>query len=184
MGELRRRVPAEEADARGSDIHRGHQGLCPHRFFSPALHPVVPVLAVEAVERAGLVEHGQVLVAVLRAGPVREPGMAMARTARADEVGHAVRGERIVVPAHYGLGPIPGGQPAVTHPAQRDATAVGANPAGGPLLGPRRLLRQLKQPARPGVGLGDERRCFRVPRSEAVPAYPKGLGHQGVPPGA
>jgi len=61
------------------------------------------VLAVQAVEGAGLKEDGQVGVSPLRSTMVSPVGVAGAGSARANPVGHAICGQGIVIPGKPSL---------------------------------------------------------------------------------
>jgi hypothetical protein len=55
------------------------------------------VLTIEAVEGTGMVEHGQVIVAMFSPFGNSILGVATARAARTNKVSHAVGGKRIIV---------------------------------------------------------------------------------------
>ena len=55
------------------------------------------ILTIEAVEGTGMVEHGQVVVAMFSPFGDSIRGVATARAARTNKVSHAVGGKRIIV---------------------------------------------------------------------------------------
>ena len=60
----------------------------------------MPVLAEKTVKSAGLIEYGQVLIAIFRAVSQGEFGEAAASASRADPVGNAVSGKRVKIPGY------------------------------------------------------------------------------------
>jgi len=106
----------------------------------------VPVLAEETVKGAGLIEDGQVFIAVFGAGGVGKLRVASAGAAGADPISHAVGGQVVIVPADVSL--LGGGadelislisaQTTVSPATRRDAALIGAELAAGSCLIVRR----------------------------------------------
>ncbi|GAF95795.1 unnamed protein product, partial [marine sediment metagenome] len=103
-----------------------------------------PILAEKAIQRAGLIEDSQVIVALFRPLGVGEIRIAGGAGGRADPVGHAVGRQRIVIPL-YGRGvsvssrePVSliGPNRAVTELAWGDSASIRAVSAMLPALSP------------------------------------------------
>ena len=60
--------------------------------------PEMPVLAIEAVKRAGMGENREVLIAVFRTIYIGILGITTSTAGRADPITYAIGGQRIVVP--------------------------------------------------------------------------------------
>ena len=160
MLDLAGRIAAEEADAAGAGVGGRGQfgGTVPGPGQTVLLE--VPVLAEQAVERAGFVEHGQVRVSVLGplcVGEIRISGRARGR---ADPIGHAVGRQGVVVPLDgRGLGIAAADLPvliasdaAVADLPGVDLAGVDALPAAGALARPGWICGQMESSPRAGVG--------------------------------
>jgi hypothetical protein len=134
-----------------------------------------PVLAIEAVEIAGVIKDRQVGAAFLRAGLAGVLGISGAGTPRAEPVGHAVGRQRIIVETEAGSGWVSPSQAAVFNPpAPAKAIPPLGDPAGveaeSAFLAhrvPRRSQGQLKSPAALLVQRLDLRPNFREMFSDA-----------------
>lgn len=60
----------------------------------------MPILTEETIEGACLIKNGQVLIAVFRPIPIGELRIPYPRSSRANPIGDAIGGQRIVVPAY------------------------------------------------------------------------------------
>jgi len=96
-------ITAEETDAGGGLICPcGKLGGSHLRLIGG--HPSkMPVLTEEAVKGAGLIKDRQILIAVFRASPVGEGGIASSSSPRANPIGNAVGGKGIIIPAQIPL---------------------------------------------------------------------------------
>jgi hypothetical protein len=158
----------------------------------------MPILAKEAIETAGLIENGEVFVAVFRAGFAGIARKTRARPPRTDEIRHTVRGKAVVVPAHLGLFPGSGRKSAKPLAVFRDPAIMDAKPARNPVWITRRLFRKAEDLAGAAprflnvwfTGLGifpetaatDAHRFRDKPPLPAdwanVQSFPRGLGGQ------
>jgi len=75
-------------------------------------------LAKETIERAGLIEDGQVLIAIFRSIPIGEIGVTDPSPAGADPIGDAVGGQWVVIPANITFSSIGPDKPAIAILAQ------------------------------------------------------------------
>ena len=108
------------------------------------------ILTVQAVERTGMVENGQVVMATLRAAGGSIRGVAAACAAGTNKASHAVGGKRVIVirkiafvraSAFYGAA-FHSAQPAEAHAAFRDSAMVHTKLAADASLCPRRVFRK------------------------------------------
>ena len=108
------------------------------------------VLTIEAVEGTGMVEHGQVVMAMLSPFGDSIRGVATARAARTNKVSHAVGGKRIIVirkialvrtAAFYGAA-FHSTKSAEAHAAFRDSALMHTKLAGDASLCPGRVFRK------------------------------------------
>ena len=147
---LRAGVAAKVANAGCLLIHLVGKVAGAHRRLLSCRQAVVPVLTEEAIEGAGLIEDGQVLISIFRPLPVGESGIAGPRSPGADPVGNAIGGQGVVVPAdipHPGAGPGDPAppvcaQPAVASLARADDAFIDAKTAAFPSPIPGGLWRQ------------------------------------------
>jgi hypothetical protein len=103
MRELGSRISSEITDATGAIIDRLNQRIGSDRLPLSNAFPMGPVLTEKTVKGTAVIENGQILKSVLRSGSVSKPGISGSCSARADPIGHTVRGEFIMIPAHNTL---------------------------------------------------------------------------------
>jgi hypothetical protein len=98
VGKLRGRIAPKKTDAARLIIGELSQlpRTDPLLLMNPA--PETPILAEEAIEGTGLVEDGQILVAILRALGIGKPRIPGVRSPGANPISHAVRWKAIIVP--------------------------------------------------------------------------------------
>ena len=97
MEDLRGGVATEITDACGLLLH-----CCSQLFGGDELGRAssileLVVLAIEAIEGTGVIEDGQVVVAMLGAAGDSISGVATAGTSSTDKISHAIRGQGIIV---------------------------------------------------------------------------------------
>jgi len=119
----------------------------------------VPVLAKQAIKRAGLIEDSQVLVAMFSSLGIGKLRVASSSAARTDPIGYAVGGQGIVVPtdvAFAGGGtdksvPCVGAQSTIAPAICGNTAFIGAKLAYKSSLTLGRLLRQVEWSSRCAV---------------------------------
>jgi len=103
VGKLGAGVTAKVADASGSFVRLvGKQGSA----YPGLLHyrqAVVPVLAEQAIEGAGLIEDSQVFIAIFRPIPIGEIGVTDPAPAGANPISDAIGGQGVMIPANIAL---------------------------------------------------------------------------------
>jgi hypothetical protein len=90
----------------------------------------MPVLAKQAIERAGFVEDGKVLVAIFRSGSVSILRITSPCPGGTNEVGDTVGRQRVVIPTDDGGSlPVTMWQTAIANPTLRNSATLRANRA-------------------------------------------------------
>jgi hypothetical protein len=100
MRELGSRISSEITDATGAIINCLNQCIGSDRLPLSHAFSMGPVLAEKAVKGTAVIENGQILKSIFGSGSVSEPGISGSCSARADPIGHTVRGKSIMIPAH------------------------------------------------------------------------------------
>ena len=100
MYELWSGIASEVADTGCRRIHGVRDLSGTHSAGLQRHRAEVPVLAIQTIEGAALVEDGEVLVPFLGSPPVSKRRIPCARPARAHPVGDAVRRQGVVIPGH------------------------------------------------------------------------------------
>lgn len=100
MRELGARVTSKVADTSGSFIHLVGEQRSAYPRLPGCREAILPVLAEQAIERAGLIKYGQILKTIFRPIPIGEIRVAGPGPAGADPIGNAIGGQGIVIPAH------------------------------------------------------------------------------------
>jgi hypothetical protein len=103
MRKLWRRVTAKVANTRGLLIHLLGELRGRYPRLLACLQAVVPILAKEAIKRAGVVKNSQVFVAVFGSLSISKMGVAGPGPPGADPIGDAVSGQGIIIPANVPL---------------------------------------------------------------------------------
>lgn len=181
MRHLNARIPAEVADASSAPFHPCRQGGRSHSLRSACCLPKVPVLTPQTIEGAGLVEDREVCKSVLGSRPIRPLGIPDSRPRRADPIRHAVRRQRIVVPAQVPLGWSAtheaaihvSAKPAVSRPAGGNPTLIGAKVTQKAEGITGWFRRKTKRTAGPRMHLGKVQREVRLGSSDTQAAHPQ-----------
>ena len=113
---------------------------------------IVPVLAKEAIEGAGLIENSEVVISELRTTAIGELGISGTGASRTDPIGNTIGGQRVMIPRD--IAPLPHGaaelaadvdpEPTIAPACLEDATFIDANAAAQSFFFPRRLFGQAK----------------------------------------
>lgn len=148
----------------------------------------MPVLTVSAVKGAGIIEDGQVLIAIFGSSPVGIARITGPTSPRADPIGNAVSGQRVVIPAHHPSFPCP---TQVEEPASsifpqatesplpfRDLALVHAYSASDSGFIPWRIGGKTKIKPGGSMGLLYPRPDLVKSRADAVQAYRQSLGDE------
>jgi len=157
------RVASEVANTGGVLVHLLRQPGSTHPFLVQRNLAVVPVLAEQAIERAGLVEHSQVLIAKLRPLAVTELGIASPTAPGTDPVSNTVGGQGVVIPANITFISTGSSQiavlviakPTIAPIPRSHMTFVEAELTGDPSLMLRWFSREMKRLPCLTVGLGN-----------------------------
>jgi len=184
--QLGRWIPAEITDASGLFVHGSHQAFSWFVFVVEGVAAEMPVLAIEAVKRAGKGKNREVIVAVFRTFPVGIRRVTTSASARANPVSHAVGGQRIVIPRQFAFG---GGNPF--HSAMNIFTQPAIAPSPFPYLAavhtqiardafsvPRRLSRQPPFAPNPRMNPKSDFTGFFRPGADAIQAQPEFSGNK------
>jgi len=181
-------APSEITDARRATVHRGRELFCRNDVGTPGPFPILVVLAVQAVERASLVEDGKVLVPVFRARSGRVLGKAAVASGRANEVRNAVRGKGIVVEGQISVlrsaasqfAVLHGSHPAISHAAFRNATSLETERAQEPVFRVGWIFRETRLTATLIVRCLNPGPEFGEALPDAVRTVPDHIGDRGV----
>jgi hypothetical protein len=179
------RIAAKIADAGGAFIHGGCQIFCRETAGGKGFLLEVVILAIEAVERAGLVEDGQVGIPVFRTFFVGISGRPASRASWTHKAGHAIGGQGIVIKGQVPLvGPPPFQpaaanlpKPAKTDLALADTACVDTDITTDPLRMPRGDLWQAIGIAASGVNRGNLWPHLIEMASDAIGTEAHGVGN-------
>ncbi len=185
MGKLRGRVSPEKTDAAGLIIDELGQFVRadPLTLVNPL--PETPILAEEAIEGTGLIEDGQILVAVFGAPRIGEAWISRGRSSRTDPISYTVGWKTVIIPCQvplfrcnplqdpFSIDPHPTVSPlSIGNPA-----FVGTDPASDALGVSRRFRGQTKGVPRSSMRFLDSWNHIVEVISNTMEAKLQGLGY-------
>jgi hypothetical protein len=147
--------------------------------------PETPILAKEAIEGTGLIEDGQILVAVFRTPGIGETWISRGRSSGTNPIAHTVGWKAIIIPSQVPLlrrNPLQDPSSIASHATVSllpvgNPTFVGTDPAGDPLGVSRRFQGQTKGAPRSPMRFFDLRNHIIEVVSNTMEAKLQGLGY-------